>query len=469
MSEQLADPEELSQKILKFSKTYHLVDFRRDRALYMQLTPDQLKQYPVCICGVVMNLIMDGELDKAEEYINNHSEEGFLLIQKLGLKLVFPRITWREFLNIIAYLKKNKISLGTVILTVGRPSILNGFNDFTRMGPLLVKQKSIFIENLTYLYETSVCPSIYQVCLAEYYYQLNKVFDAELLVSRTIKEFDKNAERHLLFAALSLQTKILIAHGKIVNSDSYIKNIRNFVEENKTVEFAYNIDAAEVMMAFYDGNCITICDWMKHNAPDEFADFNMLDLYRYMVKIRCYIVEKKYAAVVAIAEKLRPLLEEGRRHMDMCELDILLAISLFRAQKKDLAFEVLERGLQIAKRRGYYRLVGDEGAALLPLLIDYIKEKGESDFLMKILEIVRSMAIYHPLYLNDKLKNNESFSQREIEILKLVEQGKTKEEIADYFFISTNTVKFHLKNIYMKLEANSATQAVWQGRVLGII
>ncbi len=462
-------PKDLSEKIRGFSKLYHLVDYHRDRNIYYSLTPDDIAEYPLCITGIVLNLIMDGELEKAEAYIDSLSDEGNEFLMKLGLKIVHPMVTWKEFVDIINLLKKINFSLSTVVLTAGRPSILNGFNDFSRIGPLLEKQKAIFIENLTYLYEPEVCPAIYCVCLAEYYYQINRIFDAEVLVSKTIKEFDKKSERYLLFAALSLQAKILVAHGKIVNSESYIKDIRNFVKETGSVEFSYNVDTAEVMMAFYEGNSMAICNWIKNDAPDEFADFNMLDLYRYMIKMRCYIIERKYAAVVALSEKLRPLLEAGRRHMDLCELDILLAISLYRANNKELAFAALERSLQISHRRKYYRLVADEGEALLPLLIDYIKEKGETDFLMNILEIARSMAIYHPLYLNDRLKNNESFTKREIEILKLLEQGKTKDEIADCFFISENTVKFHIKNIYFKLDVTSATQAVWQARILGII
>ena len=57
----------------------------------------------------------------------------------------------------------------------------------------------------------------------------------------------------------------------------------------------------------------------------------------------------------------------------------------------------------------------------------------------------------------------------EIAILKLLEQGKSKEEIGEYFFISINTVKYHMKKIYAKLGASSTHQAVWQAKRIGII
>ncbi len=470
MAEQLLSADELERRMECVASTYHLVDVRHDRLSYYALTQEELNksEYWLCISGKFLNLVMDGELDKAMELINSLPSEGRIGFLKLGCLLVHPQITWKEFKGIINSLKSAKCPLVHVILTAGRPSVLNGFNDFTRLGPLLESRKELFVEDLSWIYEKSVCPAIYDMCLAEYYYQLDRTFDAEVLVSKTIKEFDRDSERRLLFAALSLQTKILIAQGKSVNLQSYIKNIRKYVRQTGEAEFYYNLDAAKVMTAFYEGDNDLISRWLKDKAPDEFADFNMLDLFRYMVKMRCYIIEEKYTALVALAEKLRPLLEAGKRHMDLCEIDLLLAICFYRAKKKELAFEALGRALRIARRRKYYRLVGDEGEAILNLLVDYIKEKGETDFLVKLVEIARSMAINYPLYLT-KFQKKEALSQRETEILKLLEQGKSKEEISAFFFVSENTVKYHMKNIYTKLDSTSALQAIWKARIMGII
>lgn len=49
-------------------------------------------------------------------------------------------------------------------------------------------------------------------------------------------------------------------------------------------------------------------------------------------------------------------------------------------------------------------------------------------------------------------------STREGEIIELLVEGKTNSEIAATLYISTNTVKTHIKNIYSKLEISSRIQ-----------
>ncbi|MBC2845413.1 response regulator [Winogradskyella flava] len=51
-------------------------------------------------------------------------------------------------------------------------------------------------------------------------------------------------------------------------------------------------------------------------------------------------------------------------------------------------------------------------------------------------------------------------SKREKEVLTLLSEGNSYDSIAEKLFISKNTIKFHLKNIYIKLQVNSNIEAV---------
>ena len=98
-----------------------------------------------------------------------------------------------------------------------------------------------------------------------------------------------------------------------------------------------------------------------------------------------------------------------------------------------------------------------------------VKQKEATPFLLSLIESTRRMAIQYPQYLKPRYKNNKSFSQQEVDFLSLLQQGKSYEDIAKYFFISVNTVRYHIKKIYYKLDSQNANQAVWNAKLLGLI
>lgn len=60
-------------------------------------------------------------------------------------------------------------------------------------------------------------------------------------------------------------------------------------------------------------------------------------------------------------------------------------------------------------------------------------------------------------------------SKREYEVLELMAQGLSNQEIADKLFVSLNTVKTHSSNLFMKLDARRRTQAIHRAKELGLL
>lgn len=69
----------------------------------------------------------------------------------------------------------------------------------------------------------------------------------------------------------------------------------------------------------------------------------------------------------------------------------------------------------------------------------------------KMMTRMRQKTVSHP---------HEELTNRELEILLLMTQGKTNQEIADELFIALKTVKTHVSNILSKLGVQDRTQAV---------
>jgi len=70
---------------------------------------------------------------------------------------------------------------------------------------------------------------------------------------------------------------------------------------------------------------------------------------------------------------------------------------------------------------------------------------------------------------NQKAIDDAEISAREMEVLQLMANGLSNQEIADNLYVSVNTVKTHITNLFFKLEVTRRTQAVEKAKRLSII
>lgn len=70
---------------------------------------------------------------------------------------------------------------------------------------------------------------------------------------------------------------------------------------------------------------------------------------------------------------------------------------------------------------------------------------------------------------NEQAMLQTGISKRELEVLTLMAQGLTNQEIADKLFVSLNTVKTHSSNLFLKLEVKRRTQAIERAKQLRLI
>lgn len=172
-------------------------------------------------------------------------------------------------------------------------------------------------------------------------------------------------------------------------------------------------------------------------------------------------------------ERLR---QRGRvyRDLKLCVLEALLHHS---SGARNSAQRSLRRALQLGRKGHCVRCLLDEGEAVVELLREaYQKilqthEPGGSpadpdrDYIELLLaasgaDLGRQPVRTHPM---------ERLSEREKELLVFLFNGITNREIAGRLFVSENTVKFHLKNIYAKLGVGNRLQAINTARALKLI
>jgi DNA-binding NarL/FixJ family response regulator len=102
----------------------------------------------------------------------------------------------------------------------------------------------------------------------------------------------------------------------------------------------------------------------------------------------------------------------------------------------------------------------------------YLLKDVPREALMDCIRRVHAGETSIPGHLVAKLADGvsgETLSQREIEVLKLMAQGKSNKEIGSALFISEGTVKSHGKAIFAKLNVVSRNEAVAEATRRGLI
>jgi DNA-binding CsgD family transcriptional regulator len=88
---------------------------------------------------------------------------------------------------------------------------------------------------------------------------------------------------------------------------------------------------------------------------------------------------------------------------------------------------------------------------------------------------VNTIVIEKPVFTDAVFSVNEAelsklrISSRELEVLQLMAQGLSNQEIAERLFVSLNTIKTHSSNLFVKMEVERRTQAVEKAKRLGLI
>lgn len=193
---------------------------------------------------------------------------------------------------------------------------------------------------------------------------------------------------------------------------------------------------------------------------------------------RLQIALGRPGSTLSVLADLRQLATESRRGMRVLECYILEARARYD-QDKPTARGLIDEALNVAAPNRSVRCFVDEGREIDSLLLDSRDgdigkwSSSKRNFLEEI--TVSIDAEQTAINADEDLPGFavqgliEPISEREREILDLIASGSTNSVISTRLFISQNTVKWHLKNIFGKLGVSNRTSAVAVARQLSLL
>ena len=192
-------------------------------------------------------------------------------------------------------------------------------------------------------------------------------------------------------------------------------------------------------------------------------------------KTRVLIVQGTESSLREAVRLLQELLTfAGSRHNTYRQIGLLALLALaYQAQgQTDDALRTLEHSVRLGQPDNFIRTYVDMGPDMARLLYQLAEGGLEPVYLARVLAAFDESAMDDPQKSKESVSTTlmvEPLTQRELEILKLLNAGQSNQEIAQALVISPLTVKRHASNIYTKLGVSGRLKAVTKAKTLGIL
>ncbi len=149
------------------------------------------------------------------------------------------------------------------------------------------------------------------------------------------------------------------------------------------------------------------------------------------------------------------------KHKTTITYSISLALLLFLLKWLELRFIIFDHSFEI-----YVGAIAVIFTSLgIWLALKLSKPKVETVVIEKEVFIARN----ENFVLNEAMVAELELNKRELEVLTLMAEGCSNQEIAARLFVSLSTVKTHNQNLFEKLDVKRRTQAIEKGKRLSLI
>lgn len=299
----------------------------------------------------------------------------------------------------------------------------------------------------------------------------------------------ENLQHGLELARQSGEVKVLIyghaalaclwqAQGQWDRALAALQAADDVAQQTNIISLINDIALSRVKLWLKRGQVETAVNWaqirglrLNPNQPESFEN---------SILIRLAIAQSQVDDVplpTQITDLLNRRCTTAQANEEMLELIrhlILLALAYQARKQVRPAVETLNQALVLAQPAGLVRTFIDEGQAMITLLRQSAAHGPMADYISQLLaagtgnDMPPAIAVTFPSTSTEELLI-EPLRQREIEVLQLIAAGCSNQEIADEMILAVSTVKWHLKNIYEKLQVNRRTQALAKAKELNLL
>jgi LuxR family maltose regulon positive regulatory protein len=231
------------------------------------------------------------------------------------------------------------------------------------------------------------------------------------------------------------------------------------------------IPAQRARLRVRQGRLADAWEWARDLRVQQVEDGSYLGEYDQLTLVRLLLAQHRADGDAGHLDDAAQRLDrqtpgaDGRgRDGSLVEVRILQSLLQEARGHRVAALSELEAALETAVPAGYLRLFLDEGEQMHELLRVVGTRPAAGDHARTLLR-----AAYRSPVAPAPVPDSEGLSERELEVLRLLDSSLSGPEIAAALFVSVNTLRTHTKHIFTKLDVNTRRAAVTRAAELGLL
>ncbi|NOQ20258.1 MAG: winged helix-turn-helix transcriptional regulator [Desulfobacterales bacterium] len=270
---------------------------------------------------------------------------------------------------------------------------------------------------------------------------------------------------------------VYMAMGEFDQAEHYYKKALNYAIDTNNQEAIRIIQAFQAEYALRRGHIAKASQWAERFMSKPFT-MPFLFYYPQLTLVRILMAQDTSDSRQQAADLLNQLNDFLTSvHYKQFQINVLAlqAVHHDTLGEKSAALDKLTTALNLAEPSGFIRLFVELGPQMFGLLKQLVRQNVALDYIGQILAAFRDdersiipEAADQPI-TSDHQSLVEPLTDRELDVLDLLMQRLSNQEIAEKLFISTTTVKTHLQNIYGKLNVSKRREAVEKAKKVGIL
>ena len=211
-----------------------------------------------------------------------------------------------------------------------------------------------------------------------------------------------------------------------------------------------------------------VAEWLHAHDIHTDGPIDLLHGEEYLVLARSLSAQGDFKNALHLLARIRDYAHTIGWLDQLIEVLALQAMTFDHLGDTQQAVTTLAQVLALAEPEGYIQVFVREGPSMAQLLYQAAAQGLAPAYTARLLAAFPTPEP-PPAVRAPAGSLIEPLSERETEVLRLIAEGCTNQEIAQRLFITLRTVKWHTGQIYAKLAVRSRTQALAKARTLGVL